>query len=199
MDEEELIPRIEVYNKIYSQLIEERILYLCTPIEAISASTLSAYLISLSRTDPEKEITIYINSPGGDIIDGLITIYDTMQAIPTPIKTICIGEAFSSAAVILSAGSKGKRYAYQNARIMIHSIQTEVAYSSQQEFEKEFKRTKKLNDWLLETVARHTGQTLRKIRKDCKEDKFMTAEEALKYGIIDEIIAPLKEIPPLRK
>lgn len=199
MDEEDFFPKIEIYKKIYSNLIKDQILFITSDIEVSLASTICAYLISFSKTNPKKEITLYINSGGGDVISGLITIYDTMQAIPNPITTVCIGEAYSSAAVLLMSGTRGKRLAYPNARIMIHGIQVEMNGFSQDDLEKELKRNKKLNDWLLETIARHTGQTLRKIRKDCKEDKFFTASEAIKYGIIDSIIDPKKEILSLRK
>lgn len=183
---------------IYAKLAEERILFLSEEIDASVATTLSAHLLWLDSQN-KNEITLYINSCGGTVNDGLLTIYDTMQHITAPIKTICIGEAFSAAAIILSSGAVGSRCALPHAKIMIHAIQVSDLGGSQDELEKEAKRLKKVNTSLMEIIARHTGQSLTKIKRDCKHDKYMTAAEALEYGLIDVIITPKKKIPKLKK
>ncbi len=187
----------EVVYDIYSRLIKERILFLSEEIDANIATMLTATLFWLDSQDSTQEIEIYINSPGGTVSDGLLTIYDTFQVIKSPIKTICIGEAYSGAAVILAAGTHGKRLAYPNAKIMIHPIQVSEISGSQPEIEKEAKRIRKLNTSVIELIARHTGKSLKRVKKDCQTEKFMNADEALEYGIIDDIVKPNKTIPPL--
>lgn len=182
---------------VYSRLAKERILFLKEPIDGDISSDLVASLFWLDSLNSTQDITIYINSPGGTVCDGLFTIYDTLQFVKSPIKTVCIGEAYSGAAVILAAGTKGKRLAYPNARIMIHSVQTSGMSGAQHEIQKEAEMTRELNESLMEILARHAGQPLSKVRKDCMEDKYMTAKQALQYGIIDEIVKPYKENPPL--
>lgn len=184
---------------IYLKLAKKRILFLKEDVDANSAGELSANLLWLNLQNKNKEITLYINSTGGDI-DGLWTIYDTIQNIEAPVKTICTGNAFSSAAVILMAGTKGSRCAFPHASIMIHAIQLgEDVGCSQLEFEKRSRRYKKDNEILMDTMARHTGQTLGKVKKDCKEDYYLDAEGALKYGIIDKILNGPKPLPSLKK
>lgn len=184
---------------IYVKLAKKRILFLKEDVDANSSGELAANLLWLNLQNKTKEITLYINSTGGDI-DGLWTIYDTMQNIEAPIKTICTGNAFSSAAVILMAGTKNLRCAFPHASIMIHAIQlVEDVGCSQSEFEKRSRRYKKDNDVLMETMARHTSQSLSKVKKDCKEDYYLDAQEALKYGIIDQILTGVKAIPSLKK
>lgn len=195
--EENIVYNNGTVGDVYSKLIEERIIFLKDEIDAEVATKISATLFWLNSKSGTEEITLYINSPGGTVSDGLFTIYDTLQFIEAPVRTICIGEASSSAAVILAAGSKGLRFAYSSARIMIHNIQVSEMSGSQTEIEKESKRIKELNQTLIQTIARHTGQPLRKVKRDCTHDKYLTAEEAVKYGIIDSIIQPKKEIPPL--
>jgi ATP-dependent Clp protease protease subunit len=187
----------EAIYDVYSRLVKERILFLAEEIEAELATTLTATLFWLDSQSSTQEITLYINSPGGTVSDGLLTIYDTLQVIKAPVRTICIGEAYSGAAVILAAGTKGRRLAYPNAKIMIHPIQVGELSGSQPEIEKEAKRIKKLNSSLIELIARHSGQSLKKVRKDCQTDKFMSADEALEYGLIDEIVKPSKKVPEL--
>lgn len=194
---EENIVYANTAGDVYSKLVEERIIFLKDEIDATVATKISATLFWLNSQSQTEEIILYINSPGGTVSDGLFTIYDTLQFIKAPVKTICIGEASSSAAVILAAGSKGRRFAYPSARIMIHNIQVSEMSGSQTEIEKESKRIKELNDNLIQTIARHTGQLLRKVKRDCINDKYLTAEQAVAYGIIDGIIQPNKEIPEL--
>lgn len=185
-------------SNVYNKLANQRVLFLAGDITAEIANKLVAYLLLFDNQSSE-EITFYINSSGGDIIDGLLPIYDTFQYIKAPIRTICIGQAYSCAAIILAAGTKGRRFAYPNADIMIHTVQVTDISGTQSELEEESKRTKKLNASLMEMIARHTGQSLRKVKRDCQEDRYMTSQEALEYGIIDEVIKPSKEIPELKK
>lgn len=184
---------------IFGQLARDRTLFLCEDIDVVMSTALVAQLLWLEKHDPEAEITIYINSSGGTISNGLMTIYDTLQYIKTPIKTICIGEAHSGAAIILASGTKGKRLSYQNAEIMIHAVQVSNISGSQTEVEKESKRLKILNQSLMELISKHTGQSLTKIKKDCQEDKYFTAKEALDYGLIDAIIKPHKKVTARKK
>ena len=187
----------EAVYDIYSRLIKDRILFLYEDINANVATSFVATLFWLNSQNNKEDISIYLNSAGGTICDGLMTIYDTMQFIEAPIKTICIGEAYSAAAVLLSAGTKGKRFAYSHSKIMIHTVQAWDVCGSQEEVERESDRIKDLNNLLMELLARHSGQSLKKVKKDCLKDKYMTAEEAVEYGIIDKIITPKKEIPEL--
>ena len=184
---------------IFGQLARDRILFLCEDIDVAMSTTLVAHLLWLEKQAPDEEIKIYINSAGGTISNGLMTIYDTLQHIKTPIKTICIGEAYSGAAVILASGTKGKRFAYQNSEIMIHAVQVSNISGSQTEVEKESKRLKLLNQSLMELISKHTGQSLTKIKKDCREDKYFTAKEALDYGLIDGIIKSNKKAAARKK
>lgn len=163
------------------------------------ATNMVAHLLWLDSQDPKAEITIFINSVGGTVSNGLLTIYDTMQYISAPVRTICIGEAYSGAAVLLAAGDKGSRFAYPNARIMIHAVQAYDIGGSQYEVERESNRIKFMNQSLMEMIARHTGQSLSKVKKDCIEDKFFTAKEALEYGLIDGIVKPTKRIPTIKR
>lgn len=180
------------FHDIFSRLVKERILFLCEEINAEVATSIAATLLFLDLENQEKEITLYINSQGGSIEDGLHTIYDTLQCIKSPVKTICIGEAYSSAAVLLASGTKGLRFAYPSARVMIHMVQVEEMSGNQKEIEEESRRIKKLNQSLLEIMAKHTGQSLKKVKRDCNKDKYFSAEEALKYGLIDHIMVSSK-------
>lgn len=174
-------------DDIYVKLAKKRILFLKEDVDAESSGELTANLLWMNLQNKNKEITLYINSVGGDL-DGLWTIYDTIQNIDAPVRTICTGCAFSSAAVILMSGTKGLRCAFPHASIMIHSLQLDDVGCSQIEFEKKSKRYKKENDILMDVMAQHTGQSVAKIKKDCKEDYYFDAQTALKYGIIDQIL-----------
>lgn len=180
------------------RLVDDRIILLSGEITSDVATEKVAQLLWLNQRDPNAEITMYINSTGGYILDGLLTVYDTMQYIKAPIKTIVIGVAYSSAAILLAAGTKGSRFAYPSARLLVHGIQIdEMAGTTQKEIEEEVKRMKQLNKFLMQIIARHTGQTLRKVTKDCATDKYFTAEEAIKYGLVDNIVSSSKHIPDL--
>lgn len=184
-----------LHPNIYSRLASERIIFISQEIDGVLATEKSATLLWLDKVDPNKEITIYINSIGGSVTDGLLTIYDTMQVIKAPVKTVCIGEAYSSAAILLASGSQGLRFAFPNARIMIHGIQVDDVSGTQKGIEDELKKVKSLNQSLMEILARHTGQRLNKVKKDCIEDKYFSSKEAIKYGLIDGIIGGSKHIP----
>ncbi len=171
---------------IYSRLLKERIIFIGDAIEDHGANVIIAQLLFLEAEDNKKNINIYINSPGGVVTAGL-AIYDTMQYIKSPISTICIGQAASFGALLLAAGSRGKRFALPNARIMIHQpLGGAQGQATDVEIQtKEILRIKKL---LNNIMAKHTKQTLAKIEQDTDRDFFMTAEDAVKYGIIDEVI-----------
>jgi ATP-dependent Clp protease protease subunit len=170
---------------IYSRLLKDRIIFLGDAIEDHMANLIIAQLLFLEAEDPERDISLYINSPGGVVTAGL-AIYDTMQYLRAPVSTICIGMAASQAAVLLAAGAKGKRYALPNSRIMIHQGSGGFRGNTPDVFiqVKELEELIKLNHGIL---ARHTGQTIDKIDKDTERDYFMSPEEAKAYGIIDEV------------
>ena len=175
---------------IYSRLLKERIVFLGTPINDEVANNIMAQLIFLESENPEKDITLYINSPGGYVSAGL-AIYDTMQHIRPNIATICIGNSVSMAAVLLAAGSKGKRYALPNSRIMLHQPSGAASGQSSdiQIHAKEIMRTR---ETLAEIVSKHSGRSLEEVYKKTDRDFYLSPSEALEFGIIDEILAPRK-------
>jgi len=185
-------------SEIYKNLFENRSVFLLGDIHFQSAANLAAQLLWLNAIKND-EITVYINSQGGDIDSGLLTIYDTIQWISSPVSTVCIGESYSSAGYILCSGSRGKRYAYPHSKIMIHGVQTSELSGTQDEIEAESRRIKQLNQSLMEIIARHSKQSLAKVKRDFKKDRYFTADEALKYGLIDQVIEPTKKIPPLKR
>lgn len=175
---------------IYSRLLKERIVFLGTPINDEVANNIMAQLIFLEYENPEKDITLYISSPGGYVSAGL-AIYDTMQHIRPNIATICIGNSVSMAAVLLAAGSKGKRYALPNSRIMLHQPSGAASGQSSdiQIHAKEIMRTR---ETLAEIVSKHSGRSLEEVYKKTDRDFYLSPSEALEFGIIDEILAPRK-------
>lgn len=171
---------------IYSRLLKERIVFLGEQINDDVTNSIVAQLLFLESDDPEKDIYLYIQSPGGYVTAGL-AIYDTMQYIKPDVSTICIGNAASMGALLLSAGAKGKRYALSNSRIMIH--QPLGGYEGQaSDIEIHAKEMARIKKKLNEIIAEHTGKPIKQIEKDTDRDNFMTAEDAVKYGIIDEVI-----------
>ena len=176
---------------IYSRLLKERIIFLGTPINDEVANNVMAQLIFLEYENPEKDITLYINSPGGYVSAGL-AIYDTMQHVRPNIATICIGSCASMAAVLLAAGTKGKRYALPHSRIMLHQPSGAATGQSTdiQITAKEIVRTK---DTLTEIVAKHTGKSIDEVRAKTDRDFYLGPEEAKEFGVIDEIFVPRKE------
>ncbi len=179
---------------IYSRLLKDRIIFIGTPINDGVANSVIAQLLFLQMEDPKKDIHIYVHSPGGYVTAGL-AIYDTMQYVTCDICTYCIGQAASMGAILLAAGTKGKRFALPNARIMIHQplggAQGQATDISIQA--KEILRTKKK---LNEILAFHTGQPIEKIEKDTDRDFFMSGEDAKTYGLVDEVVASRKQIKP---
>ncbi len=174
---------------IYSRLLKDRIIFLGTPINDIVANTIIAQLLFLAADDPEKDIHLYINSPGGSITSGM-AIYDTMQFIKPDVSTICIGMAASMGAFLLAAGQKGKRYALPNSEVMIHQP-LGGAEGQASDIEIRAKRILKLRDKLNTILAERTGQTLKRIEKDTDRDYFMTAKESTEYGIVDSVLEKL--------
>jgi ATP-dependent Clp protease, protease subunit len=171
---------------IYSRLLKDRIIFLGAPIDDIFANLIIAQLLFLEAEDPEKDINLYVNSPGGSVTAGL-GIYDTMQYVKPPINTICLGQAASMGAFLLTAGTKGKRFALPNARVMIH--QPMGGFQGQAtEIDIHAREILKIRERLNEIMAKHTGQPLEKIAQDTERDYFMSAEEAKLYGLIDEVI-----------
>ncbi|HMU29244.1 MAG: ATP-dependent Clp endopeptidase proteolytic subunit ClpP [Nitrospira sp.] len=181
---------------IYSRLLKDRIIFLGAPIDDVFANLIIAQLLFLEAEDPEKDINLYINSPGGSVTAGL-GIYDTMQYVKPSINTICLGQAASMGAFLLTAGTKGKRYALPNARVMIH--QPMGGFQGQAtEIDIHAREILKIRERLNEIMAKHTGQPLDKISQDTERDYFMSSEEAKRYGLIDEVITrPLKSLKPV--
>jgi ATP-dependent Clp protease protease subunit len=171
---------------IFSRLLRERIVFLGTEIDDDVANSIVAQLLLLDSENPEKDIMLYINSPGGVITAGM-AIYDTMNLIKADVSTICLGDAASMGAFLLSAGAKGKRMALPNARVMIHQP-LGGAKGQATDIEIEAKEILRMKSMLNELLAQHTGQKLETIKKDTERDNFMTAQEALEYGLIDKII-----------
>ncbi len=176
---------------IYSRLLKERIVFIGTPIDDDVANLIIAQLLFLDGEDSGKEISVYINSPGGVVSSGM-AIYDTLQYIKSPVTTICVGQAASMAAVLLAAGNKGKRMALPNARILIHQPMGGVQGQAS-DIEIHANEILKLRDRLNKILVKHTGQTIKKIEKDTDRDYYMSAEEAKEYGIIDMIVENRKE------
>lgn len=171
---------------IYSRLLKDRIIFLGAPIDDVFANLVIAQLLFLEAEDPEKDINLYVNSPGGSVTAGL-GIYDTMQYVKPPINTICLGQAASMGALLLTAGTKGKRFALPNARVMIH--QPLGGFQGQAtEIDIHAREILKIRERLNEIMAKHTGQSVEKISHDTERDYFMSGEEAKRYGLIDEVI-----------
>jgi len=179
--------RGERFFDIYSRLLNERIIFLGTPIDDQVANLTVAQMIHLESEDPDKDISIYINSPGGQVYSGLM-IYDTMQFIKPDIQTICVGIAMSMGAVILSGGAEGKRLALPNAKILIHQVSGGFQGQAT-DIEIQARETISLKRRLEEILAEHTGRPVEQVGKDMERDYFMTSQEALEYGIIDNVIA----------
>jgi ATP-dependent Clp protease protease subunit len=172
---------------IYSRLLKDRIVFLGTEIDDGVANAVIAQLLFLESQDKEKEITMYINSPGGSVTAGL-AIYDTMQYIQPKVSTVCIGMAASMGAVLLAAGAAGKRFALPNAEVMIHQVLGGVKGQAS-DIKIHAERILAVRDSLNQILAKHTGQDMKTVAADTERDNFMTAKEALKYGLIDKVIA----------
>jgi ATP-dependent Clp protease protease subunit len=179
-------PRGERAYDIYSRLLKERIIFLGTPVTDEIASLIIAQMLFLEAEDPDKDMTFYVNSPGGVVTAGL-AIYDTMRYVRCDIATLCMGQAASMGALLLAAGTKGKRYALPNSRILIH--QPMGGFQGQAtDIDIHAQEILRMRNDLNKILALHTGQNIRKIKKDTERDYFMSAEEARKYGIIDKVL-----------
>ena len=182
---------------VFSRLMMDRIIFLGTEINDYTANTLQAQLLYLDSVDNGKDISIYINSPGGSVTAGM-AIYDTIQHVRCPVSTICIGQAASMGAVLLCAGTKGKRYSLPNSRILIHQPLISGGGISGQaiDIDLQAKEIMRMRRILNEILAKHTGQTVERIEKDTDRDNIMSADEAVKYGLVDEVIRRTKEGHP---
>jgi len=180
---------------IYSRLLNERIVFLGTPIDDVAGNLIMAQLLHLESEDPEKDISLYINSPGGNMTT-LFAIYDTMQYVKPDVSTIVMGQAASAAAVLELAGAKGKRYALPQSRILLHQP-SGVAEGQAVDIEIQAKEFVRNRDLMNGIIARHTGQPLERVSKDTDRDFILTAEQAVEYGAIDEVIASRKIRPEL--
>jgi ATP-dependent Clp protease protease subunit len=177
---------------IYSRLLRERIVFLADEVSDIVASLVTAQLLFLEAEDPDKEIYLYINSPGGSVTAGL-AIYDTMQYIRPPVSTLCLGQAASMGAVLLAAGARGKRYALPHSRIMIHQP-IGGAHGQASDIEIQAREILRVRAQLNEILAKHTGQELDRIESDTDRDRFMTGLEAKQFGLIDEVIVSRPQV-----
>ena len=171
------------YNKLY----EERVIFLGVQVDDASANDVMAQLLHLEHEDPDRDIVLYINSPGGSFT-SLMAIYDTMQFVRPDIQTYCLGQAASAAAVLLAAGTEGKRFALPNARVLIHQPSTQGTYGQVSDLEIQANEIQRVRALLENTLAKHTRKSAEEIRADIERDKILTAEQALEYGIVDEVL-----------
>ncbi len=176
----------------YNKMFEERIIFLGVQIDDASANDVMAQLLTLESIDPDRDIVMYINSPGGSFT-AMTAIYDTMQFVRPDIQTVCLGQAASAAAVLLSAGTPGKRMALPNSRIIIHQPATEGGYGQGSDIEIQAREILRMRTLLEELLARHSGQTTEKVRKDIDRDKILTADEATDYGLVDQVLQSRKK------
>jgi ATP-dependent Clp protease protease subunit len=180
---------------IYSRLLKDRIIFLGTPVDDQIANLIIAQMLFLAHEDPDQDIRLYINSPGGAVYAGL-AIYDTMQMIKPDVATFCMGMGASMAAVLLAGGTAGKRYALPNARVMIH--QGSAGFRGNvPDIEVMARETLNITTKLNEIMAQHTGQPFERVKRDTERDYFMTAPEAREYGLVDEVLEPVHKIPVL--
>jgi ATP-dependent Clp protease, protease subunit len=175
----------------YNKLFEERIIFLGVQIDDASANDVMAQLITLESIDPDRDILMYINSPGGSMT-SMMAIYDTMQYIQPEIQTFCLGQAASAAAVLLAAGTPGKRMALPNSRILIHQPAVESGYGQSSDLEIQAREILRMRTAMERVIAQHTGKDEDQVRRDVERDKFFTAEEAKEYGLVDEVLTTLK-------
>ncbi|ACP33482.1 MULTISPECIES: ATP-dependent Clp protease proteolytic subunit [Corynebacterium] len=170
----------------YSKLFEERIIFLGTQVDDTSANDIMAQLLVLESQDPDRDITMYINSPGGSFT-ALMAIYDTMRYVRPDVQTVCLGQAASAAAVLLAAGAPGKRAALPNSRVLIHQPRTQGTQGQVSDLEIEANEIERMRRLMEETLAEHTGRTAEQVRIDTDRDKILTAQEAVDYGLIDTV------------
>lgn len=170
----------------YAKLFEERIIFLGTQVDDTSANDIMAQLLVLEGLDPDRDITMYINSPGGSFT-SLMAIYDTMQYVRPDVRTVCLGQAASAAAVLLAAGAPGKRACLPNSRVLIHQPATQGTQGRVSDLEIQAKEIERMRALMEQTLSRHTGRTPEQVRIDTDRDKILTAQEAVEYGIIDQV------------
>jgi len=187
----EQTPRGERSYDIYSRLLKDRIIFLGTEIDDATANTIIAQLLFLEANDPDKDVYIYINSPGGSV-SSTIAIYDTIQYVKPDVSTICIGMAASGAALILASGAKGKRFALPNSRIMVHQP-LGGAQGQVTDIEIQTRELKRIKDTINRILTHHTGQKFEKVEKDTERDFYMTSQESKEYGLVDEVIKSREE------
>lgn len=176
----------------YSKLFEDRIIFLGTQVDDASADDVMAQLLVLESMDPDRDIIMYINSPGGSFT-ALTAIYDTMMYIKPHVQTVCLGQAASAAAILLAAGQPGKRVALPNARILIHQPSTQGERGQASDISIQAAEVLRIRSWLESTLSQTTGKPVAEISKDIERDKFLTAQEAVEYGIIDSVLTPRKK------
>ena len=171
----------------YTKLFEDRIIFMGVQVDDTSADDIMAQLLVLESQDPDRDVILYINSPGGSMT-AMTAIYDTMQYIKPDVQTVCLGQAASAAAILLAAGTKGKRLILPNARVLIHQPAMGQDYGKATEIEIQAKELLRMREWLEETLARHTGQDVERIRRDIETDTILTAEQAKEYGMVDAVL-----------
>ena len=176
------------YNKLY----EERVIFLGVQVDDASANDVMAQLLTLESSDPDRDILMYINSPGGSFT-AMTAIYDTMQYVRPDISTVCLGQAASAAAVLLAGGTAGKRMALPHSRVLIHQPATEGGYGQGSDIEIQAREILRMRSQMEEMISRHTGRSPEQVRKDVDRDKIMTAEEAKEYGMVDVVLASRKK------
>lgn len=179
----------------YSRLFEDRIVFLGAPVDAASADDIMAQLLVLEAQDADRDITMYINSPGGSFT-AMTAIYDTMQYIKPNITTVCLGQASSAAAILLMAGTQGQRLALPNARVMIHQPAVEGERGQASDIEIQAVEAVRIRDWIENTISFHTGKPIGEVSNDIERDKFLTAQEAVEYGLIDMVLNSRKKGAP---
>ena len=180
----------------YAKLFEDRIIFLGTPISDEVANAVMAQLLCLQLMDPDRDISLYINSPGGSFT-ALTAIYDTMRFIKPDVQTVCLGQAASAAAILLAAGAKGKRLALPNSRILIHQPYTEGSYGQTSDIEIQANEILRMRELLEKMIADHTGKEVSEVSRDIERDKILTAQAAVEYGLIDQIMDSRKATPSL--
>lgn len=186
------VRRIDPYTKLF----EERIIFLGTPISDEVANAVMAQLLSLESMNPDQDISIYINSPGGSFT-ALTAIYDTMRFIKPDVQTVCLGQAASAAAILLAAGTKGKRLALPNSRILIHQPYTEGTFGQTSDIEIQANEILRMRELLETMISEHSGRDIEQVSSDIERDKILTAQQAVEYGLIDAILESRKALPAL--
>ncbi|KAB1656828.1 ATP-dependent Clp protease proteolytic subunit [Pseudoclavibacter chungangensis] len=180
----------------YAKLFEDRIVFLGVQVDDASADDVMAQLLVLESQDPDRDITMYINSPGGSFT-AMTAIYDTMQYIRPQVQTVCLGQAASAAAVLLAAGEPGKRLALPNARVLIHQPATGGSSGQASDIEIQAQEVLRMREWLEEALSRHSNRTVEQVNKDIERDKILSASESLEYGLIDQVLTSRKGAQPV--